>query len=149
MRFLFLSISLITALSLPAQTYLGKPKHIQQILSNIQQFSKDFVAGDAEKVAAAYTRDGKLFPTNRPILEGTAELIKYWTPGGASKVIYHKVTPVELTVVKDIAYDYGYYEGKSQGTDGAISAWKGKYVIVWKRIGKEWKIYLDCWNAVK
>lgn len=146
--FLLFSFLFLTA-SLPAQTYLGKPKHIQQILTNIQQFSKDFVAGDAEKVAAAYTEDGKIFPSNRPILEGTAELVNYWTPGGSSRVIYHKVTPVELTVVKDTAYDYGYYEGKSQSTDGEISAWKGKYVIVWKRVGKEWKIYLDCWNAIK
>ena len=100
-------------------------------------------------VVKMYTEDAKIFPSNREILEGK-ELSEYWNPSTASswKTTYHKITPVELKVWGDEAYDYGYYEGTS--SNGSESSnWKGKYVIIWRKVDSEWKIYLDIWNAIK
>ncbi len=140
--------SFLFAFNLSAQTYIGKQKDIDKILKNVAQFSKDVMAGDHEAIAASYTSDGKIFPNKKDILEGTAALEKYWKPGEGWKTTYHKVTPQEIRIVKKTAYDYGYYEGESQGPDGKKSQWKGKYVIVWKKVKKEWKIYLDIWNGM-
>ena len=30
---------------------------------------------------------------------------------------------------------YGYYKGKTEQKDGEISSWKGKYLVVWKKVG--------------
>jgi len=30
-----------------------------------------------------------------------------------------------------------------------LSSWKGKYVIVWKKVDSKWKMHLDIWNSVK
>jgi len=137
---------LILSSNLSAQTYIGKEKDIQQILKNIANFSQFYMNGEHQKLADCYTTDGKIFPNNRDIMEGTKTLDQYWTVPEDVKVLHHKVTPSEIRIVKKTAYDYGYYEGKTQAPDGTVSSWGGKYVIVWKKVGKEWKIYLDIWN---
>ena len=77
------------------------------------------------------------------------QFIKYWTRPAGIKTSYHKIIPSEIKVVNNEAYDYGYYEGKTKRANGSESFWKGKYVIVWKRVNQEWKIYLDIWSALK
>lgn len=132
-----------------AQIYQGKAKDINQILSNIKDFSQAYMDGDIEKIVASYTTDGKIFPNNKAILEGQKDLFSYWQIPEGVKIAYHKISPSEITIVKKTAYDYGYYEGKTLLADGKEVAWKGKYVIIWKKIGKEWKMYLDIWNRVE
>jgi ketosteroid isomerase-like protein len=143
-----LIFALILSLNANSQSYTGKQKDIQQILKNIEAFSQAYMNGEAETIANAYTTDGKIFPNRREIIEGTKDLQGYWTLPENIKVLHHKITPLEINIVKKTAYDYGYYEGKTQLADGSVSEWKGKYVIVWKKVGKEWKIYLDAWNSL-
>lgn len=131
-----------------SQTYIGKKKEINKILKNVENFSKYVMAGNYQKIAAAYTADGKIFPTGRDVMEGTEALESYWKPSEGYKTLYHKVTPTEIRIIKKTAYDYGYYEGESINPKGEKSTWQGKYVIVWKKEGKEWKIYLDIWNRM-
>jgi ketosteroid isomerase-like protein len=118
----------------------------EKLLQQIKQFSAQVVAGDAAAVAGMYTEDGKIFPSGMNILEGRDALEKYWKPGAKSKVSYHKVTPNEIKFIGDYAYDYGYYEGETTREDGSTLDWAGKYVIIWKKVDGEWKIYLDIWN---
>lgn len=121
------------------------------IKKNIELFSKALMEQDYEVVINAYTQDGKIFPNTLEILEGEEALRKYWIPkeGSKNKITYHKVTPSEIQIIGNTAYDYGYYEGRSIGNDGKESSWKGKYVIVWKEVEPDvWKMYLDIWNRV-
>lgn len=143
--FLFIMLPLFVS----AQKLVGPEEDVTTILSHIQAFSDHVMAGEAALIAAAYTEDGKLFPDKRDIIEGREAIQKYWTPGAGYSTSYHKVRPEEITVTGDQAYDYGYYEGKTKREDGSESSWKGKYVIVWKRVEGEWKIYLDIWNRVE
>lgn len=121
------------------------------IRKNIADFSANLVAGNYEAVVAAYTDDAKIFPPSRDILAGSDSIRQYWTPpaNAKSRIVYHKVTPEEIRIVGDTAYDWGYYEGSNENEKGEKSNWRGKYVIVWKEVSpKVWKIYLDCWNRV-
>ena len=99
-------------------------------------------------IGASYTKDAKIFPQRGKIIEGVADIINYWTLPEGVKTMNHKITPSEITIVGDTAYDYGYYQGETLQANGEKSAWKGKYVIVWKRVGAEWKMYLDIWNSI-
>ncbi|MEO1437444.1 MAG: DUF4440 domain-containing protein, partial [Bacteroidota bacterium] len=90
---------------------------------------------------------GKIFPNNRLILQGPAELRQYWTQPEDIQTIHHKVTAEEIRIIGKTAYDYGYYEGSTKRKDGSVVNWQGKYVIVWKKVGKSWKMYLDIWNS--
>ncbi len=120
------------------------------IRRNIRQFSEALVSQNYDAVVDAYTADGKIFPNNKPILEGHPALRQYWTPkeGSTYRIISHKITPLEIKIIGNEAYDYGYYEGTST-SEGKESSWKGKYVIVWKKVTPDvWKMYLDIWNRV-
>ncbi|MEM6262042.1 MAG: nuclear transport factor 2 family protein [Bacteroidota bacterium] len=131
-----------------AQTYVGKQKDIDQILKNANRFSTYLVNQEYGKLVACYTKDGKIFPNRRKIMGGTDALNAYWTLPDSIKTTYHQVTPEEITISGKYAYDYGYYEGKTEYASGRKASWKGKYVIVWRKEGKDWKIYLDIWNGV-
>jgi ketosteroid isomerase-like protein/membrane protease YdiL (CAAX protease family) len=146
-----ITLLLVAAISLPttAQTYTGKQKDIDQILEKIEQFSTYVVASDHEKIGAAYTEDAKIFPGDRDIIAGRSDITGYWKMPEDIQITYHKVTPVEIKIKGKEAYDYGYYEGTTKGKDGNESSWKGKYVIIWKKVDKEWKMYLDIWNRIR
>lgn len=142
-----LSIGIPTFLS--AQDYYGKDKDIQQILENIKIFSQHYMNGNVQGIVDSYTEDGKIFPGNLMITEGRPDLTKYWTTPEGIKVLHHKIIPSEIRIVKKYAYDFGYYEGKTQNAKGEEFPFYGKYVIVWRKVGKDWKIYLDIWNRVR
>lgn len=122
------------------------------IRKNITAFSQALMNQDYDFVVNAYTKDAKIFPNGTKILAGHGAIRQYWIPpaGSNRKTTYHKVTPEEIKIIGDEAYDYGYYEGKSLGEDGKESSWKGKYVITWKEVEPDvWKMYLDIWNSVR
>lgn len=134
--------------NLQAQSYIGKKKDINIILKNIEQFSQNYVQGDIEALVDSYTFDGKIFPNRTKIIEGREKLLEFWTPRNGNKTIRHKITPSEIRIVKKTAYDFGYYEGTSQNAKGEKFEFRGKYVIVWRKVKGKWKIYLDIWNRI-
>lgn len=131
-----------------SQNYIGKQKHIDAILKNAAQFSKDLINKNVDGIVNTYTTDAKLFPTGREILDGTEDITTYWTPREGYTTLTHKLTPIEIKVKGKEARDYGYYEGTSQNPEGEVFSWRGKYLVIWKRVGKEWKMYLDIWNRI-
>ena len=124
-------------------------KDLSKIKSNINTFSQALMNADYDKLVGLYTFDAKIFPNNREIIAGEKGLTKYWTLPEDVKTLHHRVTPSEITIENNFAYDYGIYEGKTLTKDKKEVSWKGKYVIVWKKIDNDWKIYLDIWNSIK
>jgi len=145
--------SIVIALSFTtciiAQTFNGPKKDIDDILENVKKFSSYVMASDYEKIANSYTSDAKIFPNGLDILDTKKEIIEYWTLPDGLQTSHHKIYPEEIIIKGDTAYDYGYYEGRTKKTDGSESAWKGKYVIVWKKVNNNWKMYLDIWNGIR
>lgn len=131
-----------------AQKYIGEKKDIDQILSKVSAFSRHVMNSDYDSIALSYTADGKIFPNKSDIIEHRKEVRAWWVLPEGVRTSYHKVTPEEIKINGDDAYDYGYYEGRTRRRDGSESPFKGKYVIVWKKVNGEWKIYLDIWNSL-
>lgn len=122
------------------------------IRRNMRLFSQTVVNQDVDFIVNAYTTDGKIFPNNAKIMEGPDDLRSYWSPhpNSTSKTSYHKLMPIEIKIMGNEAYDYGYYEGKTLQAEGKETSWKGKYVVVWKEVAEDvWKMYLDIWNRVR
>lgn len=141
-------ISLLILIAL-FSTNLSAQSDEELIRKQAAAFSEYLVAGQRGKIVEMYTADAKIFPTDREILK-EADLAEYWNPKKPSawRTTFHKITPLEISIWGDEAYDYGYYEGTStNGND--TSQWRGKYVIIWKKVGGEWKMYLDIWNRIK
>ena len=137
--------SLTTATS---QTYSGNKDDIAQILKNTEVFSEYIKASNYKAIGNSYTEDAKIFPNNKEIIEGVKDIVTYWTlPEGVS-IKHHKVTSEEIKILGDEAYDHGMYQGTTLLASGEQVSWKGKYVIVWKKVDEEWKMYLDIWNSI-
>ncbi|NNJ89803.1 MAG: DUF4440 domain-containing protein [Eudoraea sp.] len=120
----------------------------ENLLTTMKEFSKAYMAGDYETIADAYTSDGKIFPTNAPIIEGKEAIKKRWILPEGTSILNHELQPEEINFLGNYAIDYGYYMGRSKAKDGKEADFKGKYVVVWKKIDAEWKMYLDIWNRV-
>lgn len=117
------------------------------IRENSRRFSKAYEAGDYQTMTDLYTEDGSIFPPNTPIISGKAGILKRWTLPEGTRILSHKATPTEIIINGNYAYDFGVYEGISEDAEGRYE-WEGKYVIVWKYTGSNWKMHLDIWNRI-
>ncbi len=144
----FLVIFVFSFFQLQGQTFTGNKNDINMILENTKKFSEYVMNSNYQMIGESYTDDAKIFPNKSKILQGE-DLVNYWKLPEGFSTIHHKIFQEEITVIEDIAYDYGYYEGKTKNPKGEISSWEGKYIIVWKKVSGEWKMYLDIWNSVK
>jgi len=131
-----------------SKNYVGNQDDIDKILTNTKDFSNFVMNSDYDSIGRAYTSDAKIFPNNKEIIKGREAIIKYWTLPEGVQTKYHRVNPEEIKILGNEAYDYGYYEGTTLRSIGTESKWKGKYVIIWRKIDQQWKIYLDLWNRI-
>ena len=131
-----------------AQEYSGKGEDINQILKNIKEFSRAYVGANYDTLTAFYSVDAKIFPAGVDIIKGHDAIKKRWLLPKGTKILSHKIVPREIKIIEDYAYEYGYYQGSTSSKEGQSSNWKGKYVIVWKKVNNDWKIYLDIWNKI-
>jgi len=142
LAFLFLSFTFY------AQEYSGNGQDINNILATVKSFSEAYINADYDALTNIYSTDGKIFPDGADIIIGHTAIKKRWTLPKGVKIVSHKVTPKEIKIIDDYAYDYGYYQGSSSNKKGTVTPFKGKYVIVWKKVDGNWKIYLDIWNRI-
>jgi uncharacterized protein (TIGR02246 family) len=105
-------------------------------------------AKDAGAIAQLYTEDGAVMPPNAPIGKGRAAIEKTWASMMQTPGFDLTFAPEEIVVSSsgDLALDRGTYRfafdsaGKSQ-TD------VGKYVVVWRKVGGDWKAAADIFNS--
>ncbi|GAA4279279.1 YybH family protein [Aquimarina mytili] len=121
----------------------------EQIRNAAKSFSKSYLKQDYEAIAKSYTSDAKIFPNNAPIISGYEAIKKRWSGASGYTPIEHQIIPEEIFILGDTAHDYGIYKGKNKNDDGTEISYKGKYVVVWKKIDNQWKMYLDIWNRIK
>lgn len=147
--YILLVLNIVFITSGISQNFIGNKKGINSILNNIEKFSEYVVNSDYEKIASSYTIDGKIFPNNREIIEGRSAIKDYWKLPEGVKTVAHKITPIEIKIKGKQAYDFGVYEGTTRRANGDKVSWKGKYVIIWRKEEREWKMYLDIWNRIQ
>ncbi|MEZ4945504.1 MAG: DUF4440 domain-containing protein [Cyclobacteriaceae bacterium] len=121
---------------------------LEIIHKNIKSFSQAYMDSDYEALANAYTSDASILPPGPKIISGREAIKKRWVIPEGTKILLHKITPEEIKIIGEYAYDVGYYNGETLRKDGSKIEWQGKYLIVWKKIDNDWKIHLDAWNQV-
>ncbi len=127
----------------------AKLSNEQQIRAAAKAFSGSYLKKDYEAIAKSYTMDAKIFPNNTPIIAGYEAIKKRWSGSSGYTPIEHKIVPEEIVILGDTAHDYGHYRGKNKNDDGTEISYKGKYVVIWKKVNNQWKMYLDIWNRIK
>jgi len=120
----------------------------QAIRGQVDRWLQLVKAKDAAGIAALYADDGVVMPPNAPIGKGREEIQRTWasmmqTPGFALTF-----APEEIVVSSsgDMALDRGTYS-LTIAPDGSTQSDTGKYVVVWRKIGGEWKAVADIFNS--
>ena len=107
-------------------------------------FSAAYEKGDAKAVAEMYTEAGRLFPPNSEIVEGRLAIENFWKSVMAGGIVRVELKTVEVESFGDSIVESGRATLFGQG--GMVLD-KGKYVVLWKKVGGKWKLHRDCWNS--
>jgi uncharacterized protein (TIGR02246 family) len=106
-----------------------------------------FNKGDFEGVASLYTADAVAFPPGAAMVKGRAAIGAMWK-GMAAQVSDPKVTTLDVKRLgPSAAREIGTFSLKTKETPPKEVA--GKYVVVWEKVGKDWKLAADIWNEGK
>jgi uncharacterized protein (TIGR02246 family) len=135
-----LGLLLLAALTTAA---LADQQADEQAIRDLEaRWNEAIAARDAAWIAGIYAPDGRFMPPGGKAVAGREAVEAGWAamlaPEGYSLVI----TPTEIraSASGDVAYDLGTWESK--GPEG-----RGKYVVVWKKIDRAWKVIADILNS--
>jgi ketosteroid isomerase-like protein len=99
---------------------------------------------DAPGLAALYTRDGEIMPPNSGVVKGARKLQalfkSFWDAGDTVM----RLDTVEAKGFGDTAYEVGKY--MLSGDSGKVND-RGKYIVIWRKVGGQWKLYRDIFNT--
>ncbi len=108
------------------------------------QFMEAFSQSDAAGVAACYTEDAQFLPPNSEIVggrEAVQEAIQGLIDAGIKGL---RLEATEVEGHGDTAHEVGTYTlmGENEQTMD-----EGKYIVIWKKVGDEWKLHRDIFNS--
>lgn len=103
---------------------------------------------DATAIAQLYTEDGAVMPPNLPIGKGHSAIQQTWSAMMQTPGFNLAIVPEQIIVSSsgDMALDRGTYR-LAVAPDGTESIDTGKYVVVWRKVGGEWKAAADIFNS--
>lgn len=116
---------------------------VRQIIeANNTGFVTDLLRGDAKALAERYTDDAVVMPPNAKAAIGTTAIEDFW-----ASAIEAGIEDVELhTTQVESAGDLAYEDGTVTITAADGKTTQQRYLVVWKRVGGEWKMHRDIWN---
>ena len=107
-------------------------------------FTSTFAGGDATAMAALYTENAQLLPTNSEIITGQEQIASFWRQVMEMGIKTAELETLEAEGFGETAFEVGRY--KLGGAAGEILD-QGKYVVVWKKEDGQWKLHRDIWNT--
>jgi len=120
----------------------------QAIRGQVDHWLKLVKAKDAAGIAALYADDGAVMPPNAPIGKGRTAIQQTWAAMMQTPGFDLTFVPDQIIVSSsgDMALDRGTYKLAVAPT-GTARTDTGKYVVVWRKIGSEWKAAADIFNS--
>jgi uncharacterized protein (TIGR02246 family) len=138
MRKLALVIALMAGLN--AQSFAQKAE-VEAVNAKFMEF---FNKGDFAGIGSLYAEDATALPPGSAMVKGRAAIEAMWK-SMAEKVTDPKLTALDVKPVGPSALrEIGTFTLKTKApTPQEVS---GKYVVVWERVGNDWKLAVDIWN---
>jgi uncharacterized protein (TIGR02246 family) len=141
MRGIVLAIAVLIGLMTPAA---AQKAEIEAANGKWMAF---FNKGDFDGVASLYTADATAFPPGSGMVKGRAAIGAMWK-GMADQITDPKVTTLDVKRLGPAAArEIGTFSLKTKGS--APKEMTGKYVVIWQKVGKDWKLATDIWNEGK
>jgi len=120
----------------------------QAIRGQVDRWLQLVKAKDAASIAELYAEDGVVMPPNAPIGKGRAAIQQTWASMMGTPGFSLTFTPEQIVLSSsgDMALDRGTYQ-LTVAPSGKTQNDTGKYVVVWRKIGNEWKAAADIFNS--
>jgi uncharacterized protein (TIGR02246 family) len=120
----------------------------QAIRGQVDRWLQLVKAKDAAGIAELYAEDGAVMPPNAPIGKGRAAIQQTWASMMQTPGFELTFVPEQIIVSSsgDMALDRGTYR-RAVAPNGTAKSDTGKYVVVWRKIGSEWKAAADIFNS--
>jgi uncharacterized protein (TIGR02246 family) len=133
-----------TCLCLPVSA-LAQDRASIQTLND--QFTKAFNAGDIAAVATHYTEDATVLPPGAEMVMGRNAILTFWK-SAADQIGDIKLTAVDVKPLgSNAAREIGTFSLRTKAAQSQQVT--GKYVVVWEKVGGDWKLATDIWNMNK
>ena len=134
-------IALVVALIAPA---FAQKAEIEAVNAKWIDF---FNEGNFAGVASLYTEDATAFPPGSGMVKGRAAIEALWK-SMAEQVSDPKLTTLDVKPLgSSAAREIGTFSLKTKGP--MPQEVTGKYVVVWEKVGRNWKLAADIWNEGK
>ena len=120
----------------------------QAIRAQVDHWLQLVKAKDAAQIAALYAEDGTVMPPNAPIGKGRAAIQETWASMMRIPGFDLTINPEQIVISSsgDMALDRGTYT-LTVAPAGTTQTDTGKYVVVWRKIGGDWKAVADIFNS--
>jgi uncharacterized protein (TIGR02246 family) len=112
-----------------------------------KEWARHWNAQELDGVVAAYAEDAVYLPPHHEAVHGRdaiREYLKAPLSHGVSELAF------DVTYIKQqgpVTWDVGTYRMTVPADDGTKKEDHGKYLTVWRRIGKHWLIAADAWSS--
>jgi uncharacterized protein (TIGR02246 family) len=123
---------------------LGQQAEIDTVNAKWIEF---FNKGDFAAVASLYATDAVAFPPGSPMVRGRAGIEAMWR-GMSQQAADPKLVTLDVKALGPAAArEIGTFSLRTkEPTPREIT---GKYLVVWEKVGTEWKLAADIWNEGK
>lgn len=139
---------LVALLVICAASITGAQQSVRPIIeANTKQFIEAFNKGDAAAVANMYTMDARLLPPNAEKVSGRANIQTFWQGAISAGLKMVSLETEHVETQGNLAVEVGRYTSTIPEAGGVTKTDKGKYVVVWKRQGRSWKLAVDTFNS--
>jgi ketosteroid isomerase-like protein len=127
----------------PAQQ-VESPSLAQQIEAANAKFIDFFNKSDFAGIGSLYSEDAAAFPPGSSMVKGRAAIEAMWK-GMGEEVTDPEVSTVEVkSLGPTAAQEFGQFSLKTKGSTPQEVT--GKYVVIWEKVGDDWKIATNIWN---
>lgn len=143
----YLTCVVMVTLLLPAG-FTASGQENAKLKSTIEEINSKFLdvfrSGNAGDLAAFYTADAQLMFPGSPAMSGVDKIVAYWQGAISAGVNNVKLETSDVSGCGNEVIEYGIYTIFA-GDNFAVD--KGKYIVIWKKEGKDWKIFRDISNS--
>ena len=134
----------LVAISVSAQ----QSTDVKTILANnAAQFAAAASHGNVDGMVALYDEHAVLMPPGAPSMNGRDAIRQFWTNFTSLGAIDAKLVTDDILTSGELAAEMGHFELTITPKSGAAIKDDGKYLVLWRNVGGQWKIVRDIFNS--